>query len=325
MPENLKIACLRFDSGFHLAFGQSEDRDRSVAILHSDTIAGALCSIRAEMGETDIRGFLDSFRVSSAMPIWYGRLFLPLPPDKSCIRVRGNDPMLKRLKRLQWIEQPLWEQLARDGKLEIEPAMISRCGTAVACGEGREILLLRNSLEQKVCVGHQDGDANPYFFDRVFPGEGVEFGVIYQTDDEAMFRATWNVLSDVGIGTGKTTGNGQFRVDFRKMTIQTPDSDARQLLSMWIPSAEELERGLDPRSSYQLLKRGGYMAGASDPALRNFVKNEVWMIAPGAILLGPNPEGSVVDLRPEGVNCHPVWRDGRAISLPFKYEESHGK
>lgn len=325
MPENLKIVCLRFDSGFHLGFGRGEEYDRSAVVLHSDTIAGALCSMRAEMGETDIRGFLDSFRVSSAMPIWHGRLFLPLPPDKSCIRVRGNDPMLKRLKRLQWIEQPLWEQLARDGNLEIESAMISRCGTAIASGEGREILLLRNSLEQKVCVGHQDGDTNPYFFDRVFPGEGVEFGVIYQTDDEAMFRATWNVLSDVGIGTGKTTGNGQFRVDFREMTIQTPDSDARQLLSMWIPSAEELERGLDPRSSYQLLKRGGYMAGASDPALRNFVKNEVWMIAPGAILLGPNPEGSVVDLRPEGVNCHPVWRDGRAISLPFKYEESHGK
>lgn len=325
MSETMKIACLRFDTGFHLGVGKGEEYDRSAAILHSDMISGALCSIRAKMGETDIRGFLDSFRVGSAMPIYYGRLFLPLPPDKSCIRMRGNDPMLKLLKRLQWIEQPLWEQLACDGRLEIDPAMISRCGTAVTCGEGCEILLSRNFLEQKVSVGHYDGDANPYFFDRVFPSEGVEFGIVYRTDDEVGFRAAWNALSDIGIGTAKTTGNGQFQVDFRELTIRTSDSDACQLLSMWIPSVDELEYELDTRSNYQILKRGGYMAGTSDYSLRHFIKNEVWMVAPGAVLVGPNPEGTVVDLCPKGVECHPVWRDGRAISLPFKYMESHGK
>ena len=325
MIETLKIACLRFNSGFHFGIGQGEEYDLSATMLHSDTVSGALCSIRAEMGVTDIRGFLDSFRVSSAMPIYRGRLFLPLPHDKSCISVRGSDPMLKQLKRLQWIEQPLWEKLAQDGCLEIEPEMISRCGTAVVCNSGRDIVLQHNLLEQKVCVGHHDDDANPYFFDRVFLGAGVELGIIYKTDNESTFRATWEALSDIGIGTGKTTGNGSFQVDFRELTIHTPDSEAFQLLSMWIPSSAELDNDLDPRSCYQLLKRGGYMAGASDRPLRHYVKNDVWMVSPGSVIVGAHPDGTIVDLCPEGIDCHPVWRDGRAVCLPFKYNVNHGE
>ncbi|WP_290541384.1 type III-A CRISPR-associated RAMP protein Csm4 [Alistipes sp.] len=321
MSTTLKTVCLRFDSGFHLGFGRGEEYDRSATVLHSDTIAGALCSIRAQMGETDIRGFLNRFRVSSAMPIYRGRLFLPLPPDKSCLRMRGDDPMLKRLKRLEWVEQPLWDQLAEKGQLEMDAPMISRCGTAIVCGRGEEVMLQRRFLEQKVCVGHHDDDAEPYFFDRVFCGEEVELGVVYEADDDEEFKTTWEALSDIGFGTGKTMGNGQFKVGYREFPIRLPQSDSCQLLSLWIPSADELSGGTHFGGCYRLLKRGGYMAGAASRHLRHFVKNEVWTIAAGAVIAGRHPQGTIVDLRPRNVDCHPVWRDGRAVCLPFKYAE----
>jgi CRISPR-associated protein Csm4 len=322
MVTTFHIAALRFTSGFHLGIGEGEEYDRSATQLHSDTLAAALCSIRATLGDTDLRSFSKSFRVSSSMPRYQGRLFLPLPPDKRMLHVRGNDPMLKQLKKLQWIERPLWEQLAREGSLEVTDSMISRCGTALACTNADTMVLQHRMLEPKVSVGHHDGDATPYYFDRLFLDPNVELCILYCTDDEARFRATMTLLGETGIGTSKTSGNGQFIPTFTEVDIDTPQADASQLLSLWIPSTEELQRGIDTRSCYQMLLRGGYLAGASDPSLRHLTKRRVWSIDAGSIIVGSTPQGTLIDLRPEGFP-HPAWRSGRPLSLPFNYRH-HG-
>ncbi len=314
----MNIVCLRFDSGFHLGSGCGDTYDKSATTLYSDTVSGALCSVYADMGGENIRDFLDSFQVSSAMPIYQGRLFLPLPPDKSCITVSGDDPMLKRIKRLRWIEQPLWEQLAADGTLTIDVQMISRCGTAIVDGNGRDVIIQRSYLEQKVCVGNIGFGATPYFFDKIFLGQDVELGIIYQTTDIDNFTRTFSALSSIGLGTGKTVGNGQFDVNFREVQIEVPYSQNYQLLSLWIPSQEEVKIESWNNSSYQLLQRGGYMAGANNRSLRHFIKNSVWCVDSGAIIRGQKPLGIIVNLLPKNIESHPIWRDGRAISLPFK-------
>lgn len=325
MTTILKMACLRFDSGFHLGVGRGDTYEHSATVLQSDTLSGALCSIHAQMGATDIEDFLGSFSVSSAMPLYEGRLFLPLPPDKSCITMRGDDPMLKRLKRLQWIEQPLWEQLARDGSIEIDADMISGCGLAVAQTGGKDIVVLKSFLEQRVSVAHNGDDATPYFFDRVFAGRGVEFGILYRADDEQAFRQAFTALADTGIGTGRTVGNGQFEVDFREIGIEVPDdSEYCQLLSLWIPSEDEIA-DFAADNSYCLTSRGGYIAGSTECELRNIEKKSVCAIDVGAVVRGKSLKGSIVDLRPDGIDCHHVWRDGRAFVLPFKRIADYGK
>ena len=42
------------------------------------------------------------------------------------------------------------------------------------------------------------------------------------------------------------------------------------------------------------------------------------MIMSGAVVATCSLTGDVVDVRPDGFDAHPVWRDGRALYLPFK-------
>ena len=86
MKKSLNIATMHFTSALHLGYGVGDEYDKSSSILYSDTISAALCSVWANSGG-DASSFLESFRVSSAMPSYDGRLFMPLPHDKQCITI----------------------------------------------------------------------------------------------------------------------------------------------------------------------------------------------------------------------------------------------
>lgn len=314
---------MHFTSSLHLGYGVGDEYDKSSNILYSDTLSAALCSVWANNGG-DVSSFLDGFIVSSAMPSYDGRLFMPLPPDKQHITVKGSEVMYKRLKRLQWIELPLWEILAREGKLEITEQMISDCGTAIVVDSGKEIVIMRRSLEQKVQVGKDGEDARPYFIDKIFFGPKVSLYVFYEAKNDADFRCAYELLADAGIGTSRSVGNGSFNVEFGQATINTtPDADSVQLLSMWIPQMEECSPGIMSRSCYKMALRGGYMAGAAKPSHRHLLKKSVYMIESGATIAATNLTGMIVDLKPDAVVCHPIWRDGRAFYLPFKTFEAY--
>ena len=309
---------MRFIAGFHLGVGIGDEYDKSAQIIHSDTISGALCSVWASQS-SDVKSFLDSYVLSSAMPIYRDRLFMPLPLDKQCLSIDNDPDAHKRLKHLQWIELPLWEQLSSAGCLVISDQMISDCGTAVAVESGKGIIIQRAYVEQKVQVPIGGGDAEPYFFDKVYLGEEVSLGVIYQTDREEDFRRAFRLLSDSGIGTSRSVGNGSFDVDFCEFEVEVAESsDSVQLLSMWIPLRDECDLKTMSQSSYRLQLRGGYMSGASEYSLRHLSKLNVNMIEAGALISSRKLCGTIVDLRPREVQSHPIWRDGRALCLPFK-------
>ncbi len=319
MNRSFNIVKLSFISGVHLGSGIGEEYDRSMRILHSDTISAALCSTWAINGG-DVEEFMRSFRVSSAMPIYNNRVFLPLPLDKSCIHLAEypDGSQHKRIKKLQWIEQPLWEKLAREGEIEISDAMISGCGSAVAQGYANDIYIQKNSLEQKVAV--IDGaDNEPYYFDRVFFGKGVELGVLYESLRPADFKSTFSILADNGFGTRRTVGNGLFSVKFDTINIDTAENvDGIQLLSLWLPKREEWCAEIIEGSCYDIISRGGFISGSSDTTQRNKIKKSVNMIVAGSIISASSLEGDIIDVRPDSFVAHPVWRDGRAFHLPFK-------
>ena len=325
----VKIAILHFNSAIHLGYGMGEEYDRSCDVICSDTLSGALCSQYAGSGAGDVRAFMESYRVSSAMPILGGRLFLPLPPDKQCLTIRGDESAYKRLKALRWIEQPLWERLATEGSLEVEETMISHCGSAVCCGSGEEVVILKHALEQKVAIRSGE-DADPFFVDKVFMGKGVAMAVIYSAENEAMFRKAFEMLADAGIGTDRSCGNGAFKVEFDELDIAVDTSiTTSQILSMWIPQPQECSGDVMSRSCYKLVTRGGYAAGAANPNERHHRKRRINMVEGGAYVAAKCESlcGTIVDLNVEdGVDrvSHPIWRDGRVYSLPFKMS-AYGK
>lgn len=319
MKQSYRIAKLRFASGIHLGSGIGEEYDHSASLLHSDTLSAALCSVWAAKGG-DVRSFLESFQVSSAMPLYGGRLFLPLPPDKSCIRV-AEDPdgkQHKRTKRLQWIEQPLWEKMACQGYIDINSSMVSHCGKAIAATSASDIHIQYQGIEQKVAVV-EGKDNEPYFFDRIYYGKDVELCVLYTSKNEEDFKRSFRLLAANGIGTRRTVGNGLFEVEFGSIEIDIPAAvDGVQLLSLWLPKADEWKSEVLKDSCYTILSRGGYISGSSDRSARNKVKKSVNMIVAGSVIATSELVGNIVDVAPAGFTSHPVWRDGRALCLPFK-------
>lgn len=318
MGKSYNLAKLSFASGFHLGSGVGEEYDRSMRILHSDTISAALCSIWAA-NNGNVEDFMQSFRVSSTVPIYKDKLFLPLPLDKACIRLKelADGSQHKRTKRLQWIELPLWEQLSRQGRIEISQSMISACGSAIVTSDAKDICLQHQSLEQKVAVVEGE-DNEPYYFDRIFLGKDVKLGVLYECSNNASFEQTFSLLADSGFGTRRSVGNGLFEVEFATIEI---DADATangvQLLSLWLPKREEWCVETMSNSCYDIVSRGGYISGSSDSTQRNKIKKSVNVIVPGSIIATSSLEGDIIDVRPDGFLAHPVWRDGRAFYLPF--------
>lgn len=318
MGRTYNLVKLSFASGYHLGRGIGDEYDRSMHILHSDTISAALCSVWAINGG-DVESFLHSFRVSSALPIYKDRLFMPLPLDKSCIRIKEypDGSQHKRVKRLQWIECPLWEQLSRDGSIEISISMISNCGSAIAVSDANEIHFHHQTLDQKVAV-IDDKDNEPYYFDRIFLGKDVKLGVLYESSNQEEFKQAFSILADNGIGTRRTVGNGLFEVEYTAVDIDVAEAaNGVQLMSLWLPKSNEWRVETMSNSCYDITSRGGFTSGSSDTTQRNKIKKSVNMIMIGSIIATTAIEGDIVDVRPDGFVAHPVWRDGRAFYLPF--------
>lgn len=318
MGKSYNLVKLSFNSGFHLGSGVGEEYDNSMRILHSDTISSALCSVWAANGG-DVESFLHSFRVSSALPVYKDRLFLPLPLDKSCIRIKEypDGSQHKQTKRLQWIEQPLWEKLSREGCIEISTSMISGCGSAIAVTDANDIYIQHQTLDQKVAV--IDGEDNePYYFDRVFMGKDVKLGVLYESNLLDEFKQAFSLLADNGIGTRRTVGNGLFDVEHTTVNIDIAESaNGVQLISLWLPKQSEWCVETMSGSCYDIALRGGFISGSSDATQRNKIKKSVNMIMAGSVIATTTIDGDIVDVRPDGFTAHPVWRDGRALYLPF--------
>ncbi len=87
---------------------------------------------------------------------------------------------------------------------------------------------------------------------------------------------------------------------------------------MYLPTREELKEIDLDNSSWQLIKRGGYMAASSSNDFRTLRKNNIYFFTEGSAFDTPlNLKGKYADLKPqwnEG-QMHPVWRDGQPIFI----------
>ena len=125
-----------------------------------------------------------------------------------------------------------------------------------------------------------------------------------------------------GIGTDKNVGGGKFEVETDILAFEeVPDSNHSMILSLYLPDESEMI-GLDlGNSRFNMLLRGGYLAGSSEENFRHLKKKSVYMFTVGSIFSSEIPlEGKVVDLKPEWNDelMHPVYRSGKPFKLPVK-------
>lgn len=321
------IIKLNFLSPIHLGIGR-DYYDTSAVGLHSDTLSAALASmnVRTQQDGLDVEAFLNSFTLSSAFPFIGQTLFLPKISGKLNLIVRNKSEheYRKKIKKVQYIEKSIWEALANGETVTVDEDQIK---DKYLVADPKEFVVpFKHQVSQRVGVP-RDGRTNslPFYFDWTFFNSNCGLYCVTDADGENFDRLCelFTTLGELGIGSDKSVGGGQFKVMPEKITIKEPlDANKTMILSLYIPTEEEITDLSLKESKYSLLLRGGYMAGSSNENLRHLWKKSIYMFDVGSCFSTKSKiKGKVVDLTPEnwnGEKMHPVYRSGKAFTLKIK-------
>lgn len=306
----------------HIGVGR-DSYDVAATALQSDMLSAALASIRAMHGKGEsTKQFLESFVLSSAFPYDGGEFFLPRMKGLLPIKVRGLEEKdyRKKLKKLAYISAPVWLQLAEGKDIDVDDAQLHG---AYLLSEGVADYTpptMQMPTERVAVSRTGEEDAMPFAFNWTFIKPGAGLYCLLQAGEAATEEVItlFKELGSIGIGSDKTVGGGQFEVETDKVELADIQSGKQMLLSTYIPTPEELGSTAFNSSNYQLIHRGGFMAGSTNENLRHLRKKTIYMFDTGSVLAtNMQLEGKVVDIAPEWntPDMHPVYRSGRPLAI----------
>lgn len=311
----------------HIGTGK-ENYDFSSSELQSDTLSAALSAIKIQtQGCTDMEAFMDSFILSSAYPYLGNHYFLPKPQGKINIAVTDADEYVsrKRIKKLKYIEINLWNDLIAGKTLYIQAAQIKGAFLLADSSEANWSTPYKAQVNQRVTVPRDFGkEAEPFFFEWTYFQENAGLFCLLEADNKTQEEILnlFQQLGEIGLGTDKNIGGGKFEIETTQLSIPDVDeANATLLLSLYVPTEEELIRLNLADSRYELLQRGGYISGSQDVKFRHLRKKSVYMFNAGSVLATNTPiRGKIIDLRPDWKDeqLHPVYRSGKPLVVPVK-------
>jgi CRISPR type III-A-associated RAMP protein Csm4 len=347
------IIKLTFEGPLHLSKGLS-DYGTGHDILHSDTLKAALFAAGLQSGldiesEENGRSFLDAFVLSSAFPYYQDQYFLPKPNCKMPAVKDANGGVQDKLSdKIRFIGKDVFEMLANrhlvnqdehgewkfdytlsyDNDLWHDGKFAAKGISEKAAKDPDFYIMVSDNIMRVAVPRYGTEDPRPYYVERTyFSSEGGLYFFVQWLGDsrEDEFNKALDTLSENGIGTDRNTGNGQFTWKKETIEINVPQNHShRVLLSLYVPAKEALGQINLSDSRYSLSKRGGYISSPADEKnMLSYRKNAVYMLNEGSLLAtnGPMPEGELLNLKPSGKDllplAHPIWRDGRAFSLPI--------
>lgn len=314
----------------HIGTGK-ENYDFSSSDLHSDTLSAALAAMKMQkQSNADTKAFMESFIISSAYPFIGNHYFLPKPQGKVNIQVTDAEEYVsrKKLKRIKYIEINLWNDLIAGKELHVQTAQIKGSFLLENLSEKDFDIPYKSQVNQRVTVPRDlDKDAEPFFFEWTYFQENAGLFCLLDVADKEKedILALFKQLGEVGLGTDKNIGGGKFEIEVAQLSIsEVNTANAIMLLSLFIPTEKELPRLNLPNSRYELLQRGGYIAGSQDVMFRHLRKKSVYMFNIGSVFSTTIPiRGRVIDLRPDWQDkqLHPVFRSGKPFVVPIKMIE----
>lgn len=320
---------LHFTGPLHIGKGLGEAYDTTDSLLHSDTISGFITSLFCLQNNGDeVLDFMQSYRVSSAFPFYRSNYFLPLPVSAmEMLNVLDTEKPKagKMIKKIEYVPLNGWKKLATGQALDVKKEKLSPCGKILFPEDVEAVSVFKDNLEQRVSVSRDgESDAVPFYFEKRY---FVKDGGLYffcEASPEVTDRIEEILMfgQGIGIGTDKSVGNGQYEVtrDTIEMEWTTEEADRYQLISLYCPQKEELINVEMEKNDYQLVKRGGFIAGTTLDKFRHLRKKSVYMFTEGSIFRSHKPIGKIENVRPQWNDelLHPVYRDGRAFCLPVK-------
>ena len=267
--KTFNIVKLHFLTPIHISRGQTDAYDHSEEILHSDTIKSAIfVAARMLFGEAANEEFFDSFKVSSAFPFMKNDFFFPKPMIKLGFIFEdpdyGESKKSKKLKKLSYINNTLFERIINGEEVLINNGMFSEDGKFIFENDPQTVFC--SELQQRLAMPSEDEtDGTPYYIERIYfnYNSGFYFFIELPEDNEfnKKLEASIKLLGDEGIGTDKHVGNGIFKPEWDNLILNLPENaEHNMILSLYCPAENELSESYLHESSYQLIKRGGYIA-----------------------------------------------------------------
>lgn len=322
---------LRFVSPLHLGRGLETDYGKTETVLHSDTLKSALFALGIQLfpeWEKTPALFFDAFSISSCFPFAGNEYFFPKPLLKRKLEFSASSEHLqaKKSKRVDYLSKTVFEKFITQDVLQIDENCLSPDGSFVFENRANARVLFKTEVQQRVAVPAESGEeTKPYYVDRLFFNSDCGLFFLAQFHNETIKSqviAALKLLGDQGIGTDKSVGNGQFIFDQQKgienISIETVSSLKRWIaLGLYLPEKSAFEKFDLDNSTWQLIKRGGYMGGSSDFTFLGIRKRNIFMFSEASVFASnEEPAGKLIDLKPDWDKpMHPVWRDGRPLFL----------
>lgn len=287
----------------------------------SDSLTAALAAIRVNnKGKADdIKSFLDSFSLSSAFPFHQDQLYLPKP--KGRIELGIDEKYRKKLKKIKYLEKSIFEAYYIDGKeVRINNGQIWQDLVSTQNFSESEIAPYKKHEVERVTIPRDgNNDAVPFFFEYKY--FAPEAGLYCITDAQGELYDEifdlFNILGEQGVGSDKNVGCGHFEVEKGTIELRDVESSDKLMLSMYLPTKEEMEQIDLDKSIYQVILRGGYMAGSADEAHRHFLKKALYMIESTSLIhCETSLVGKTENLRNEYAP-HDIFRSGKALYIPI--------
>lgn len=313
----------------HIGTGR-ENYDFSASDLQSDTLSSALAALRAQQGkDKDLEPFLSSFTLSSAFPFVDHRYFLPKPQGKISVHVSDGEDYAsgKKIKKLKYLEREVWQALMNGDEVSVSDAQIQKefLLASKPSVENPYHKPFKSQVMQRVSIPREDDKvAEPFFFDWTYFSSESGLYCIVDAKGELLDEIVhlFKILGETGLGTDKNIGGGKFEVETDTLTItDTLHPNASMLLSLYIPTEEEISILDLDNSKYEILQRGGYLAGSQETDFRHLRKKSIYMFSVGSIFKTTQPlTGKVVDLKPDWNDdrMHSIFRSGKPFVIPIK-------
>jgi CRISPR-associated protein Csm4 len=327
---------LTFTTPLHIDQRGTGELEAVDSYIQSDLLSAAILSAWAEIEphHKEERFKHPPFRLSSAFPYFGDLYFLPRPMGSRSLSLSKEQlSENKKLKKTQWLEKTLWEQVVIDAKnlTKNDELVFLTDGLAVANTELQQTLaylhqmdnnyretidslvLWKKEILTRLAMNRLTGSSAErqlYDFARIWFAQYAGLYFLAQFDkqpDQLPFEGALSWLGDSGIGSDRNSGNGLFEWKKDDHFILQPNIKKAIALSVVIPDpSKDIQNGWLQGAAYELMRRRGWVTGTTRR------KDSIRMFKEGSEFNQPL-HGKVVELGKHPQYSYPIYRDGRGF------------
>lgn len=297
--------------------------------VNSDTMFSALMNVQyTTEGQSVVTNFIESylehpsFLISSLFVYNENSHYLPRPLSDVNISALLKKEMSKELKKLRWLNAEGFKKWISNRELSKEDI-----GNMKSTQEEYK-KAFTVEIRPRVTLDRTTQNSSIYHAGYVYFREKAGlYGLVAFNDLSSVdhFKRLLKAVGEIGLGGEKTYGCGMFEIaDFKETSgifkdIFESKPERFTLLSLYNPSANEINTTADNLVAYEVIRKRGWIStGRYALPLK---RKSVGFITEGSVLQ-KQPKGCIADVTPDDIPSdmlsHKVYRYGYAFTAPLR-------